>query len=616
MQQYKPGNETEPTSAPIQKKQAGFNSPYQTKESSKPPIQTKEGRKGPIKAKQRPVQRKTKDAHILANVGHLMGTNISDTKINYNSKKPAAEGAEAIAQHKTIDLAPNKNHHLPHEATHIAQQAKGMVKPTGSPLNDNPALEKQADMVGARAAAMSTSPIQMAQSEPATRSNASSPSAVVQRAEAEPQMTLYENRVEALRSGLFRIINNNHLKYFLLYGQFGYLDKFYSEVFKEMKAGLEALYLGKHLESNSNRLDSESSQVQNPEMSMQSIAINLDAVLILDLFLEAQERVHKLMQNKIGDRRLSQDKLEIGSPSVMTKADWLYQILIQGLTGCVAGTVFGPPMGELGQTLGMTLPPVAVITERYIGTDKLSSNVDPLLRNAMEWWSSNKSSNKLKALRNGLMPVGLGFLGLFLTMLPAGPGMAGPGGRTGAGENVTDDYFKDFADHEYITYLPWIIAGQWVHWVMEKGGYDYTHVNKFGGKEGTEHFFIVALWFLSTTIFHRACALISHWLLNRSEYPRNHTPGQEESGTAIEFYNAWKTGSFEQNQNSDSVAIEMDSINSPRTPTEGAATPNSLTMSPRNSPRSSPEEIELHSCLSASAQELQDRIRDLEDLPV
>jgi len=73
-------------------------------------------------------------------------------------KKPSQLNAHAYAQGSNIHLAPGQEKHLPHEAWHTAQQKQGRVQPTttvnGQKVNDNPALEKEADVMGAKAASV------------------------------------------------------------------------------------------------------------------------------------------------------------------------------------------------------------------------------------------------------------------------------------------------------------------------------------------------------------------------------------------------------------------------------------------------------------------------------
>ena len=61
----------------------------------------------------------------------------------------------AYTQGTDIHVAPGQEQHLPHEAWHVAQQMAGRVEPTtevgGMPVNDNVALEHEADVMGAKA---------------------------------------------------------------------------------------------------------------------------------------------------------------------------------------------------------------------------------------------------------------------------------------------------------------------------------------------------------------------------------------------------------------------------------------------------------------------------------
>ncbi|WP_075164051.1 eCIS core domain-containing protein [Microscilla marina] len=135
---------------PIQRKNS--NNAYASKEGQKPPIQAKQE---PIKRR----QNNNKETQVKKNVGQLMGTDVSDTKVHYNSSKPAQLQAEATAQGNQVHLAPGKEKHLGHELTHVAQQKQGIVKPTvqannGTSINNDPRLEKQADDIGAKALQM------------------------------------------------------------------------------------------------------------------------------------------------------------------------------------------------------------------------------------------------------------------------------------------------------------------------------------------------------------------------------------------------------------------------------------------------------------------------------
>lgn len=87
----------------------------------------------------------------------LSGIALDDVRVHRNSTRPAQLQAHAYAQGTDIHLAPGKEEHLPHEAWHVVQQMQGRVRPTARgagnvPLNNDIALEGEADTMGARAA--------------------------------------------------------------------------------------------------------------------------------------------------------------------------------------------------------------------------------------------------------------------------------------------------------------------------------------------------------------------------------------------------------------------------------------------------------------------------------
>lgn len=78
-------------------------------------------------------------------------------RVSHDSEKPAQLNALAFTQGRDIYLGPNQEKHLPHEAWHVVQQQQqGRVQATrqlkGMGLNDDAALEREADEMGARAA--------------------------------------------------------------------------------------------------------------------------------------------------------------------------------------------------------------------------------------------------------------------------------------------------------------------------------------------------------------------------------------------------------------------------------------------------------------------------------
>jgi hypothetical protein len=93
----------------------------------------------------------------------LSGLSMSDVKVHRNSDKPAQLQAHAYAQGSNIHLGPGQEKHLPHELGHVVQQKQGRVKPTMQlkgkvNINDNAGLEKEADVLGAKAMQLKAMP--------------------------------------------------------------------------------------------------------------------------------------------------------------------------------------------------------------------------------------------------------------------------------------------------------------------------------------------------------------------------------------------------------------------------------------------------------------------------
>src|ERR1700730_4412781 len=92
---------------------------------------------------------------LKAGVEQLSGLAMDDVRVHYNSSKPATVQAHAYAQGTEIHLGPGQEQHLPHEAWHVVQQKQGRVKPTlqmkGMAINDDAGMEREADVMGARA---------------------------------------------------------------------------------------------------------------------------------------------------------------------------------------------------------------------------------------------------------------------------------------------------------------------------------------------------------------------------------------------------------------------------------------------------------------------------------
>ena len=91
---------------------------------------------------------------ICSDVARWSGLDLGSVKVHRDSPRPAALAALAYAQGSEIHLGPGQDRHLPHEAWHLVQQAQGRVPMTASlagvAINDQAALEQEADAMGAR----------------------------------------------------------------------------------------------------------------------------------------------------------------------------------------------------------------------------------------------------------------------------------------------------------------------------------------------------------------------------------------------------------------------------------------------------------------------------------
>lgn len=93
---------------------------------------------------------------LKAGVEAMSGVDMAPVRVHRNSAKPAHVNAHAYAHGNEIHIAPGQERHLPHEAWHVAQQAQGRAKPTsrldhGVAVNDDAGLEREADIMGAKA---------------------------------------------------------------------------------------------------------------------------------------------------------------------------------------------------------------------------------------------------------------------------------------------------------------------------------------------------------------------------------------------------------------------------------------------------------------------------------
>lgn len=120
---------------------------------------------------------------LRSGIESLSGLSMAGVRVHRNSDRPAQLQALAYTQGTDIHLAPGQDRHLPHEAWHVVQQMQGRVAATrqlqaGVPLNDDSGLEREADVMGGRAAGYSG--LHADSFEPAVQRKPA-PAAVVQR---------------------------------------------------------------------------------------------------------------------------------------------------------------------------------------------------------------------------------------------------------------------------------------------------------------------------------------------------------------------------------------------------------------------------------------------------
>ena len=93
---------------------------------------------------------------LKSGVESLSGISLDDVRVHRNSSEPGGLGAHAFARGSDIHVAPGQENSLPHEAWHVVQQRQGRVRADtlidGNPVNTDPALEREADHMGGKAA--------------------------------------------------------------------------------------------------------------------------------------------------------------------------------------------------------------------------------------------------------------------------------------------------------------------------------------------------------------------------------------------------------------------------------------------------------------------------------
>lgn len=140
--------------------QPGHDSPFHFKDNRSEAIvqrRVQQMADAYLASTQFPIQKKPNNTGLpdtlKSGIEGLSGYSMNDVNVHYNSSKPAQLQAHAYTQGSTIHVAPGQEKHLAHEAWHVVQQKQGRVKPTvqtssGIKINDNPDLEREADVMG------------------------------------------------------------------------------------------------------------------------------------------------------------------------------------------------------------------------------------------------------------------------------------------------------------------------------------------------------------------------------------------------------------------------------------------------------------------------------------
>jgi hypothetical protein len=147
--------------------------------------------------------------NLKSGIENLSGIDMSDVKVHYNSSQPAQLNAHAYAQGNQIHIAPGQEKHLPHEAWHVVQQKQGRVKPTKQlkgkvSINDDEGLEKEADVMGAKASLLSVHN-NSAQFMRTTSANRTFQRVIIQGADAN-------ERGAFASAGIARLISNSEIE--------------------------------------------------------------------------------------------------------------------------------------------------------------------------------------------------------------------------------------------------------------------------------------------------------------------------------------------------------------------------------------------------------------------
>ncbi|MGK6319596.1 eCIS core domain-containing protein [Sphingomonas sp. DT-204] len=150
---------------------------------------------------------------LKSGIETLSGIALDDVRVHRGSRQPAAIQAEAYTCGSEIHLAPGAEHHLAHEAWHVVQQKQGRVRPTlsigGTPVNDDTGLEREADVMGARAIALPDHGTAASVAAPAAIATASVAQRVRRELDPQGKLTTLDNFFAACNTLLAQIDDLN-----------------------------------------------------------------------------------------------------------------------------------------------------------------------------------------------------------------------------------------------------------------------------------------------------------------------------------------------------------------------------------------------------------------------
>ena len=115
-------------------------------------------------------------AALQTGLERLSGLDLSGIRVHHNSSQPTQLDASAYTRGQDIHVASGQDKHLPHEGWHAVQQLQGRVRPTaqtkGVSINDDSALEREADVMGAKALRVAEADLSAARINASMQSNA------------------------------------------------------------------------------------------------------------------------------------------------------------------------------------------------------------------------------------------------------------------------------------------------------------------------------------------------------------------------------------------------------------------------------------------------------------